>query len=131
MHSGPGWRNADLRLRMESLHGNKEHLAGATINRAGCERSDRRRNSGGQQLRWVPIRDGIDQIGILLAFAYPDRVAQRSPRSEDGIVWPMGAACRSKVIRGCRRKRYLVVAASTAPATGRVSRRRPGASARS
>ncbi|HMZ56683.1 MAG TPA: ATP-dependent helicase HrpB, partial [Nitrospira sp.] len=83
VHGGPGWRNADLRLRAEALHGSKEHLAGATINRAGCDRVRRASDQWQRQLRLGPPSDaGIDQIGILLAFAYPDRVAQRVPASE-------------------------------------------------
>jgi hypothetical protein len=83
LQGGPGWRNADLRLRIEALHGNKEHLAGATINQAGCERVRRASDQWQRQLRLgSPSGKDIDQIGILLTFAYPDRVAQRLAGSE-------------------------------------------------
>ncbi|MGH8649288.1 MAG: helicase-related protein, partial [Burkholderiales bacterium] len=36
---GPsGWRNADLRLRLDVLHGAHDHAAGATVDRAACQR---------------------------------------------------------------------------------------------
>lgn len=53
----PGWRNADLRLRLDALRGDAEDLGGATVDRAGRQRAR-------------------------LALAYPDRIAQRQPGGE-------------------------------------------------
>ena len=63
----------------------RQHLASATINRGSRLSSSEQR---GRQLQLgIPSGDGIDHIGILLAFAYPDRVAQRLVGS-DGTVPP-------------------------------------------
>ena len=111
VHGGPGWRNADLRLRAEALHGSKEHLAGATINRAGCDRVRRASDQWQRQLRLGPPSDaGIDQIGILLAFAYPDRVAQRVPASEGRYRLANGRGAAFQGHQSLSQDEYLVVA---------------------
>lgn len=82
---GPaGWRNADLRLRLDALHGQHDHVGGGTVDRGACRRVKRTADLWRQQLG-RPIReqagDHEDQhaAGRLLAQAYPDRIAQRQP----------------------------------------------------
>jgi ATP-dependent helicase HrpB len=109
----PGWRNADLRLRFDALHrfqargkgreargkGNAEEIAGATVDRGITQRVVRI----AQQVRMTVHRESshgsrqnirepqqLDPIGVLLAFAYPDRIAQRQP----------GDACRYLLANG-------------------------------
>lgn len=81
----PGWRNADLRLRLDLLHGTQDHAGGATVDRGAVQRIRRTadlwrhhlaRLSGTQSKE--THRDH-DAAGILLALAYPDRIAQRQP----------------------------------------------------
>ena len=111
LQGGPGWRNADLRLRLEALYGNKEHLAGATINRAGCERVRRASEQWRRQLQLNVSSDtGIDHIGILLAFAYPDRVAQRLAGSDGRYRLANGRGASFLGPHSLSQEDYLVVA---------------------
>jgi ATP-dependent helicase HrpB len=77
---GPsGWRNADLRLRLDVLHGQHDHAAGVTVDRATCQRVTRTAGLWQRQLP-RPVcsdrRDSLNEVGLLLALAYPDRIAQ-------------------------------------------------------
>ena len=78
---GPsGWRNADLRLRVDVLHGQQDHASGATVDRAACQRVRRSADLWQRQLPRSARsnrQDSLDQAGLLLALAYPDRIAQR------------------------------------------------------
>jgi len=78
---GPfGWRNADLRLRVDVLHGQHDHTAGATVDRAACQRVRRTADLWQRQLSRSARsgkHDHLDAVGLLLALAYPDRIAQR------------------------------------------------------
>ena len=77
---GPsGWRNADLRLRLDVLHGQHDHAAGATVDRAACQRVRRTADLWQRQLPRSArsnLQDSLDEVGLLLALAYPDRIAQ-------------------------------------------------------
>jgi ATP-dependent RNA helicase HrpB len=86
---GPsGWRNADLRLRLDVLHGQPDHAAGATVDRGTCQRVKRTAELWRQQLGRLmkpakPVgHDHADDTGRLLALAYPDRIAQRQAGTE-------------------------------------------------
>ena len=78
---GPsGWRNADLRLRLDVLHGQHDHAAGATVDRASCQRVVRTADLWQRQLPRSARsnrHNSLDKTGLLLALAYPDRIAQR------------------------------------------------------
>jgi ATP-dependent helicase HrpB len=78
---GPfGQRNADLRLRMDVLRGQHDHAAGETIDRAACRRITRTADLWQRQfLRSTRSNqhENLDEVGRLLALAYPDRIAQR------------------------------------------------------
>ena len=78
---GPsGWRNADLRIRVDILHGKHDHAAGATVDRAACRRMRRIADLWQRQLprsARSDRQDSVDKVGLLLALAYPDRIAQR------------------------------------------------------
>lgn len=78
---GPsGWRNADLRLRLDVLHGQHDHAAGAIVDRGACQRVARTADLWQRQLPLVARshrQDNLDEVGLLLALAYPDRIAQR------------------------------------------------------
>ncbi len=87
-----GWRNADLRLRLDVLHevqargerqgpmGKKdvEHPTRAGVDRLACQRVWRVAEQWRRQLKIPASREGdLERLGVLLAFAYPDRIAQR------------------------------------------------------
>jgi ATP-dependent helicase HrpB len=83
---GPsGWRNTDLRLRLDVLHGAHDHAAGATVDRAACQRVRRTADLWQRQLPRLARSDRQDslyEVGLLLALAYPDRIAQRQHGNE-------------------------------------------------
>ncbi len=111
LQGGPGWRNADLRIRIEALRGTRDHLAGATINRAGCERVRRASEQWRRQLQLKPTGgDSTEHIGILLAFAYPDRIAQRIPGSDGRYRLANGRGASFHTVQGLSQDEYLVVA---------------------
>jgi len=78
---GPsGWRNADLRFRLDVLHGQQDHMAGATVDRGACHRVRRAADLWERQLprsTHSNRQKTLDNAGLLLALAYPDRIAQR------------------------------------------------------
>ncbi len=111
LQGGPGWRNADLRVRAEALRGTREHLAGATINRAACERVRRASEQWRRQLQLKPSSgDGSEHSGILLAFAYPDRIAQRIAGTEGRYRLANGRGASFPSIQGLSQDDFLVVA---------------------
>jgi ATP-dependent helicase HrpB len=83
---GPsGWRNADLRLRLDVLYGQHDHAIGATVDRAACQRVKRTADLWRRQLAQSSSSNrpaGLDEVGRLLAIAYPDRIAQHQHRNE-------------------------------------------------
>ncbi len=84
----PGWHHADLRLRLDVLHGQWDHTAGATVDQGACTRVKRTADLWRQQRRRFvdasgpASRTSIDETGRLLALAYPDRIAQRQAGHE-------------------------------------------------
>jgi len=77
-------RPRDLRLRLDALHGNRDHIGGVSIDRGSIHRVKRtadlwRRELGGQadKHQATTTSAATDRAGLLLALAYPDRIAQR------------------------------------------------------
>lgn len=80
-----GQRNADLRLRVDILRGQHDRAAGETIDRAACRRVVRTADIWQRQfLRSTRANqhENLDEVGRLLALAYPDRIAQRQRGSD-------------------------------------------------
>jgi len=75
---GTGSKQTDLRLRLDALHGDRRHLGEASIDRGAMQRVKRTAELWHQQLG-PQIKQVSDPhaIGLLLALAYPDRIAQR------------------------------------------------------
>jgi ATP-dependent helicase HrpB len=75
-----GERDADLQSRLQALH-NSATVSG--VDRAACARV---RKQAAQWRRQLHIDDcptaPMDHSGVLLAYAYPDRIAQRRPGGE-------------------------------------------------
>ncbi|MFL5577001.1 MAG: ATP-dependent helicase HrpB [Gemmatimonadaceae bacterium] len=79
--------DADLRLRLELLRAGgaaPAHLHGALVDRDALQRvraqaAQWRRELGAPASRGAAAADDVEACGILLAYAYPDRVAQRRP----------------------------------------------------
>ena len=111
---GPfGWRNADLRLRLDVLHGQHDHAAGATVDRAACQRVARTADLWQRQLPRVARsnrHESLDQVGLLLALAYPDRIAQRQPGSTARYLMANGRGALFQNPDPLGAEDYLVIA---------------------
>ena len=114
---GPsGWRNADLRLRLDVLHGQPDHAAGATVDRGACQRVKRTAELWRQQLGRVmkpakPVaHDHVDDTGRLLALAYPDRIAQRQAGTEARYLLTNGRGALFASPDPLASEPYLVIA---------------------
>jgi ATP-dependent helicase HrpB len=76
------YQNPDLRIRLDLIHGQHDSI-GLPVNRATVERVKRTAQLWRRQLNVPSVTqndDGHDRsqaVGVLLALAYPDRIAQR------------------------------------------------------
>ncbi len=114
---GPsGWRNADLRLRLDVLHGHPDHAAGATVDRGACQRVTRTANLWRQQLartgsiKEPDKKDRLDDVGRLLALAYPDRIAQRQGGADARYLLTNGRGALFANPEPLASEPYLVIA---------------------
>ncbi len=80
LRGGPGARDADVRARLEILRG--EHAV-AGSDRASLQRARRAaRDLAGPQAARASPPAGDEDAGLLLAFAYPDRIGRRRAGGE-------------------------------------------------
>ncbi len=108
-----GWRNADLRLRLDALHGQHDHTAGATVDRAACQRVARTADLWERQLPRSARsgrHEGLDETGLLLALAYPDRIAQRQSGSTARYLMATGRGALFQNPDPLGSEDYLVIA---------------------
>jgi ATP-dependent helicase HrpB len=111
LSGGPQWRNADLRLRVEALQGVRDHLGGAAINRAVAQRVRRAAGQWRGQLPPGPAATAAqDLLGPLLAYAYPDRIAQRMQGSERRYRLANGRGASFHQVEPLSEEPYLVIA---------------------
>jgi len=82
-----GERDADLHLRVQALHYPKEN---ETLDRGVAARVRRQAEQWQKQLHVDGNATGTDHIGVLLAYAYPDRIAQRRPGAEPRYLLASG-----------------------------------------
>jgi ATP-dependent helicase HrpB len=80
LRGAPGSRDTDIRSRIDILRGANDS---GVADRAGLQRSQRLAREFTRQLGADPNEktDAAD-VGVLLAFAYPDRIGRRRPGSE-------------------------------------------------
>ncbi|HJS66397.1 MAG TPA: ATP-dependent helicase HrpB [Nitrospiraceae bacterium] len=111
---GPsGWRNADLRLRVDVLHGQYDHAAGAAVNPAICQRVTRIADLWQRQLPRSARsnrQDSLDEVGLLLALAYPDRIAQRQSGNDARYLMVNGRGALFANPDPLGSENYLVIA---------------------
>lgn len=130
---GPsGWRNADLRMRLDALHefqardkgrGTMEENGwqreGVTVDRAAVQRVTRvaqqiqpyvDRDSSHGPRRNAQDRHDLDRLGILLAYAYPDRIAQRQPGAAGRYLLANGRGAVFSQHEPMSSETYLVIA---------------------
>lgn len=129
----PGWRHTDLRVRLDALHRDATHEAGVAVDRRAAQRvlqasqqvmtTVNRYSSPGdgedvnrysfnvnRQKRQHQDRQSLDQLGLLLAFAYPDRIAQRQPGDERRYVLANGRGASFSQPEPISSENYLVIA---------------------
>lgn len=111
LRGSAGRRNTDLRIRLEALHGSIEHVGDATVDRALCRRIQRAAESWRRHLHLneAKVYD-FDQVGVLLAFAYPDRIAQRQPGTERRYLLANGSGAIFPAIEPLSQESYVVIA---------------------
>ena len=121
LHRSPGRRNADLRLRLDLLHGRHDHPEGATVDRGACQRVKRQAELWRKELTRSVYRQHVDKrqadkqedfhsVGLLLALAYPDRIAQRQGASDPRYVLTNGRGARFADPDPLASEPYLVIA---------------------
>lgn len=79
-----GFRDSDVRLRLDAVRGQGEPVRGLAVDRGALTRV---RQAAKEWRRRVGLKPGQEDgdgrdVGIVLAFAYPDRVARRRPGGE-------------------------------------------------
>ncbi|CAO3399515.1 ATP-dependent helicase HrpB [Azospirillum palustre] len=91
VRSQPGFRDADLRLRVDLLRGEERGGFGAarglSVDRGGAQQAVKQARQWRRQLG-VRDDDAMDSqaVGLLVALAYPDRIGQRRPGGQPGGV---------------------------------------------
>ena len=106
-------RNADLRLRVDVLHGQYDHAAGAAVNPAICQRVTRIADLWQRQLPRSARsnrQDSLDEVGLLLALAYPDRIAQRQSGNDARYLMVNGRGALFANPDPLGSENYLVIA---------------------
>jgi len=107
------WRNTDLRLRLDVLHGQHDHAAGATVDHVACQRVTR---TADLLQRYLPQsarshqQDSLDEVGLLLALAYPDRIAQRQSENSTHYLMANGRGALFANPDPLESEDYLVIA---------------------
>ena len=111
-----GWRDADLRLRLDALHEEGGDPAGARVDGAARQRARLAARRWRAQLDLpAPAKgqgpgDGSARAGVVLSFAYPDRIAQRQPGGERRYLLASGRGAWFAEPEPLAGAEYLVVA---------------------
>ncbi|BAI73226.1 ATP-dependent helicase [Azospirillum sp. B510] len=104
VRSQPGFRDADLRLRVDLLRGEERGGFGAArglgVDRGGAQQAVKQARQWRRQLG-VRDDDAMDSqaVGLLVALAYPDRIGQRRPGGQGGGQ-PGGVAAQYRLSGG-------------------------------
>ncbi len=111
---GPGGREADLRLRLDVVRGEGEHGGGIQVDRAACLRARRAAELWQKQLKPTAPRgkagEDVGRLGVLLAFAYPDRIAQRQSGGDRRYLLANGRGASFPQPDPLASEPYLVIA---------------------
>jgi len=109
-----GFSDADVRLRVDLLRKTESSVPpGMSVDRNACRRisqaADQLRN-GLKVASESKETDDSNQTGLLLAFAYPDRIAQKRPGSAGRYLLAGGKGASTAAHESLAREEYLVVA---------------------
>jgi ATP-dependent helicase HrpB len=123
LRGSPGWRNADIRVRLDALRCVTDEHAGAIVDRAGRQRvtqiAERLEDLVLRRSPTPPRKDRAarvdharhdEEAGVLLAFAYPDRIARRQPGGDRRYQLASGRGACFQDIEPLANEEYLVVA---------------------
>ena len=107
LRGGAGARDADVRARLEVLRG--EHTGGAT-DRATLARARRAARELARQVggREAGARSAASEAGLLLAFAYPDRIGQRRAGAGGRYQLANGRGASFAEGQGLARQEFIV-----------------------
>jgi ATP-dependent helicase HrpB len=100
-------RDADVRTRLEVLHG--EHDGGS--DRAALQRARRLARDLERQLRGAraaAARTAPVSVGVLLAFAHPDRIGRRRPGGEGRFTLANGRGAAFAASEALARQEFIV-----------------------
>jgi ATP-dependent helicase HrpB len=107
-----GARDADVRTRLEIL---RRERSDARVDRATLERTRRlaaqlQRQLGDHAEPGATAIDAADQVGVLLALAYPDRIARGREAGSGRYVLSNGRGARLEGAQSLARSEFLAVA---------------------
>jgi len=105
-----GARPADLRLRLDLLHGHEPGSDDLIVDRSACRRVALIAQQWRAQLRLPPFHDDLTDAGLLLALAYPDRIARRLPGNEPRYRLASGRGAAFQQPDSLSTAPYLVIA---------------------
>jgi len=109
-------RQTDVRLRLDLLYGHRGEVTAAPVDRRAIERIRRTADQWERMLQQVTgirlVRKPVDldPVGLLLATAYPDRIAQRQKASQPRYVLANGRGARFTHPDSLAGEAYLVIA---------------------
>ena len=111
--SGPDGRDSDLRLRIDALRASAAH--GQTSLHDGmdialCRMIRKTADQLKSRLNCVRSADAADDLGIVLSFAYPDRVAVRRPGDAPRYLLANGSGAYFPYPEPLSAEDYLVIA---------------------
>jgi ATP-dependent helicase HrpB len=107
---GPGARNADLTVRLELL---EEHRRPQELERGALERTRRLARDLERQLQRHGGRaggTGETSAGVLVAFAYPDRIGRRREGGEGKYTLANGRGAQFEGPQALARREFIVAA---------------------
>lgn len=114
---GPrGWRNADLRFRLDALERDHDPAGNVKRDRQLCQRIHRAAAALWRQLTGTSRSTArkasqLGSLGALLALAYPDRIAQRQSGGEGRYLLANGRGAQFSSPDTLATEEYLVIAA--------------------
>ena len=111
----PGDRNTDLRTRMDFLSAAQNITHDRSVDRVALQRIHQSTEQLKRQLnlKTVPShhrQSDLDKVGLLLAFAYPDRIAQCQNRKEHRYRLANGRGAYFSEPQALSAEDYLVIA---------------------
>ena len=100
---GPsGWRNADLRLRLDVLDGQHDHAASATVDRAACQRVRRTADSVATTTSAIFSFESAERASMRSVACSHSPIRIASPNANEelmrAISWPMVVAPSLRIL---------------------------------